>query len=104
MQTRCLGLWLCLAAALASGCTTSRDFPAPSLSCSVRLIDVGAATAERWNPTAGENNLAVRTVASKPSNVLVLSGGGMNGAYPAGLLKGWTESGTRPRFDVVTGI
>ena len=28
----------------------------------------------------------------------------MNGAFPAGLLKGWSESGTRPRFDVVTGI
>jgi len=28
----------------------------------------------------------------------------MNGAYIAGVLKGWTSSGTRPRFDVVTGI
>jgi predicted acylesterase/phospholipase RssA len=36
--------------------------------------------------------------------VLVLSGGGMNGAYSAGVLKGWTASGARPRFDVVTGI
>jgi hypothetical protein len=36
--------------------------------------------------------------------VLVLSGGGMNGAYTAGVLKGWTASGARPRFDVVTGI
>ena len=42
--------------------------------------------------------------ASKLDNVLVLSGGGMNGAFPAGLLKGWTEAGTRPQFDVVTGI
>lgn len=37
-------------------------------------------------------------------NVLVLSGGGSYGAYPAGVLYGWTKSGTRPRFDVVTGI
>jgi len=28
----------------------------------------------------------------------------MNGAFPAGLLKGWSESGNRPQFDVVTGI
>ncbi len=28
----------------------------------------------------------------------------MNGAYPAGVLKGWTESGARPQFDVVTGV
>ena len=37
-------------------------------------------------------------------NALVLSGGGAYGAYSAGVLCGWTESGTRPRFDVVTGI
>jgi predicted acylesterase/phospholipase RssA len=35
---------------------------------------------------------------------LVLSGGGENGAYAAGLLNGWSEAGTRPRFGVVTGI
>lgn len=37
-------------------------------------------------------------------NVLVLSGGGADGAYAAGLLAGWRESGTRPQFDVITGI
>jgi len=36
--------------------------------------------------------------------VLVLSGGGSNGAFGAGVLKGWSESGTRPKFDIVTGI
>jgi hypothetical protein len=36
--------------------------------------------------------------------ILALSGGGENGAYGAGLLCGWTEAGTRPQFDVVTGI
>ncbi len=38
-------------------------------------------------------------------NVLFLSGGGSRGAFGAGFLAGWTESGTRPDdFDVVTGI
>src|SRR5262249_20519263 len=37
-------------------------------------------------------------------NILVLSGGGAYGAYSAGVLAGWTESGTRPNFDVVTGV
>ncbi|MEE8310636.1 MAG: patatin-like phospholipase family protein [Candidatus Binatia bacterium] len=37
-------------------------------------------------------------------DVLALSGGGPDGAFGAGLLKGWTESGTRPQFRVVTGI
>ena len=37
-------------------------------------------------------------------NVLAISGGGDNGAYGAGLLQGWSELGTRPEFNVVTGI
>jgi hypothetical protein len=37
-------------------------------------------------------------------NVLSLSGGGQNGAFGAGLLKGWRDSGRRPVFDVVGGV
>ena len=37
-------------------------------------------------------------------NYLALSGGGDDGVFAAGLLAGWTESGRRPRFEVVTGI
>ncbi len=37
-------------------------------------------------------------------NILALSGGGPDGAYGAGVLNGWTETGQRPQFDVVTGI
>jgi len=40
----------------------------------------------------------------KEANVLVISGGGANGAYAAGILCGWTEAGTRPDFDIVTGV
>ncbi|MGL6095913.1 MAG: patatin-like phospholipase family protein [Fimbriiglobus sp.] len=40
----------------------------------------------------------------KPLNVLALSGGGQYGAFVAGTLCGWTDKGTRPEFDVVTGI
>lgn len=35
---------------------------------------------------------------------LSLSGGGANGAFGAGLLKGWSEIGDRPEFLLVTGI
>lgn len=34
---------------------------------------------------------------------LAISGGGSDGAYGAGVLTGWTQSGTRPDFAVVTG-
>jgi predicted acylesterase/phospholipase RssA len=37
-------------------------------------------------------------------HALVLSGGGSNGAFGAGILNGWSEAGTRPDFKVVTGI
>jgi predicted acylesterase/phospholipase RssA len=37
-------------------------------------------------------------------NILVLSGGGADGAFGAGVLVGWSETGLRPRFDVVTGV
>ena len=43
-------------------------------------------------------------VAVPKKNILVLSGGGAYGAFCTGILAGWTESGTRPEFDVVTGI
>jgi predicted acylesterase/phospholipase RssA len=37
-------------------------------------------------------------------NILALSGGGEHGAFGAGLLIGWSETGQRPTFDIVTGI
>ena len=40
----------------------------------------------------------------QPISMLALSGGGEHGAYGAGLLCGWSESGHRPTFDIVTGV
>ncbi|MBP7056687.1 MAG: patatin-like phospholipase family protein [Candidatus Omnitrophica bacterium] len=37
-------------------------------------------------------------------NILVISGGGANGAYSAGVLCGWSDTGKRPQFDIVTGV
>ncbi len=43
--------------------------------------------------------------ATQPSrSILCLSGGGSSGAYAVGVLVGWSQSGDRPTFDVVTGI
>jgi len=41
---------------------------------------------------------------SVPFNILTLSGGGTRGAFGAGLLSGWTDSGDMPEFDIVTGV
>ena len=57
---------------------------------------------------AGDDAGAFRTLldgasaASRPW--IVLSGGGENGAFAAGLLNGWSEAGTRPDFGVITGV
>jgi len=41
----------------------------------------------------------------QPRNILVLSGGGADGAFGCGVLNGWRSApGGRPQFDVVTGV
>lgn len=37
-------------------------------------------------------------------SVAAFSAGGADGAYGAGVLVGWSQSGKRPKFDVVTGV
>ena len=57
--------------------------------------EMAALRAEGKNPTLA--NLP-------PAYYLAVSGGGDNGAFGAGLLNGWSETGTRPEFRMVTGI
>jgi predicted patatin/cPLA2 family phospholipase len=79
----------------------------------------GAVPLERWDPTFKNTferhlieGLQIRLrehrkkAPGKPIMLrgLALSGGGSHGAYGAGVLIGWTDAGTRPEFDVVTGI
>jgi predicted acylesterase/phospholipase RssA len=39
-----------------------------------------------------------------PAFFLAVSGGSDNGAFGAGLINGWTTTGTRPQFSIVTGV
>ena len=67
----------------------------------------GSAGIEREFIAAGERILRARppgTTAIPPIDLLAVSGGGENGAFGAGLLCGWTAQGTRPVFELVTGI
>jgi predicted acylesterase/phospholipase RssA len=57
---------------------------------------------ERSSVTAAEQLRAAR--AGKPLTILALSGGGTGGAFGAGAVAGLTRAGTRPAFDVVTGV
>jgi predicted acylesterase/phospholipase RssA len=59
-----------------------------------------AAATERYRRSRG-----VARAADLPQlDLLAVSGGGEDGAFGAGLLNGWTAHGTRPVFELVTGV
>jgi hypothetical protein len=43
-------------------------------------------------------------IVDRPHHYLLVSGDGGDGAFGAGLLVGWTSTGRRPEFQIVTGI
>ena len=91
-----------VSACVCSACTAPRRFSAPKLPPSTSLVD---ADPKPDRPEVRQPAQPAETLAPKPPrNVLAVSGGGLYGAYAAGVLKGWTASGARPEFDVVTGI
>jgi hypothetical protein len=48
--------------------------------------------------------LASPNKSSGSFDVLAISGGAFDGAYGAGVISGWTATGTRPAFAIVTGV
>ncbi len=61
----------------------------------------GIANARIWGDSASD---FARLLPTATGPWLAISGGGSDGAFGAGLLTGWSESGTRPEFSVVTGV
>ncbi len=93
----------------AAGCATTTRTAPPTVMIPPRdLIDLDNPGAySTYDPQKAIEFLQAHrrpTTGAPTKNVLALSGGGMYGAYTSGVLKGWTASGTRPTFDVVTGI
>jgi predicted acylesterase/phospholipase RssA len=103
----------------ATGCSTPQRLPAvPSASAlevgeafgPVRFLvsrETDSMAAEARSALAKEQAWLAsqgKTGELPPAYFLAISGGGDNGAYGAGFLNGWTASGTRPEFKVVTGI
>jgi predicted acylesterase/phospholipase RssA len=102
-----------------SGCSTPDRLPAVPQSASAqaeslpvpirylvsRETDSFAAEAQRafekekaWLASQGKNDPL------PPAYFLAISGGGDNGAYGSGFLNGWTATGKRPEFKLVTGV
>src|SRR5262249_30347208 len=71
--------------------------------CEYRAIDPEVLRKLEARPPTG----AGPSVSARPARqlqILALSGGGKFGAYAVGVLNGWTQSGSRPCFDIVTGV
>jgi predicted acylesterase/phospholipase RssA len=94
---------LLLACAILSGCTSIKrlSFSPAAIAQSNRTAFAAIRFSAREPPVSAA---ATTGGAGVPYTVLALSGGGPDGAYGVGLLAGWSATGRRPVFDVVTGV
>ena len=110
-------------ATLLTGCYSLEREPAVPKSGTLQATVLGLPN-ERFYPARGTDALEVEykaavqrshrflgpKVARPPGQILpqgeflAVSGGGEDGAFGAGLLCGWTEAGTRPEFELTTGV
>ena len=105
-------------ATVPAGCATPVREPAVPLDQTVHATVLGVPN-ERFFPIYGvepmqreylaaleriERTRGLGAGALPDIEMLAVSGGGENGAFGAGLLCGWSEQGSRPVFDVVTGV
>ena len=113
------GLSACLVLQ-ACGATLNSRKPLPNAGAQARAVVKGLPQIRFWadevpdNPAAALRRVTPRLprlatnaqrVRGRPVvEILALSGGGGDGAFGAGLLVGWTASGSRPEFEVVTGV
>jgi predicted acylesterase/phospholipase RssA len=97
-----------------AGCVTAPKREPVTAAVALAATFPGYENIRYWGdeaPRDVEARIAARRVlweqrADKPKtlNILAISGGGENGAFGAGILNGWTATGKRPEFEVVTGI
>ena len=85
------------ARALPLGLANARFFPDAD---SGPAIEEGTAALARERAALGIPDKAPLP----PAYFLAVSGGGDNGAFGSGLLNGWSATGTRPEFKIVTGV
>ena len=66
------------------------------------IYSVGPLPIDDWR--LAQHEKLAQKLGRGPKQILVISGGGARGAFGAGILTGWSQSGKRPEFDVVTGV
>lgn len=96
---------------LAVGCAPKRNPVPVELQPSAKIIDYdvirfyGDSTPENMDALRKEWAEQGKLLPSEePLAFLSLSGGGADGAFGAGFLNGWSSTGNRPEFNVVTGV
>jgi predicted acylesterase/phospholipase RssA len=98
---------LALSAALLGACASDPRTPFTE-SDEMTAVAIGAPNIRYWADATASTirGVARHAVVQKgrPFVYLALSGGGGNGAFGAGVLNGWSESGTRPQFTIVSGV
>ncbi len=114
----CNTLMVCWLAAGLSGCATSQRAAVP-LQLADKVEVAGLGRVRVWGDAEIPNVARFAAVRRKQiaekrpallkrrrvtMNYLALSGGGSDGAFGAGFLNGWTAAGTRPEFEVVSGV
>ncbi|MCL1093453.1 patatin-like phospholipase family protein [Shewanella kaireitica] len=96
-----------------AGCNTVPDHNSAPESLAYELKPMGVSNIRSWGNQAEfsydyletlQDNYLARHEKPTKLQVLALSGGGANGAFGAGILTAWTKTGTRPEFDMVTGV
>lgn len=102
------GVFLVLAGVGIFGCSTFPSGDPPPLPDTSSLVRTSYQPAE---PTADKElsdsvsrPAVVPPVGLRPQQILAVSGGVAGVPFTAGVLFGWTKTGTRPTFDQVTGI
>jgi len=112
---------LAVVSSIAAGCSIPPRGPAVPSSDTVRALPLGIANARFYadddpGPMLAEAARALEREQAAlrasgrpakpmpPASFLAVSGGSDNGAFGAGLINGWTATGTRPEFRIVTGI
>jgi len=123
VTARRIALLIALAVGLGAvaGCAVPARGPAVPPADTVRALPLGVPNARFFAdgdpaPMIAEAALALQreqailrdrgqpTAPMPPASFLAISGGADNGAFGAGFINGWTTTGTRPQFRIVTGV
>jgi predicted acylesterase/phospholipase RssA len=102
-----------LAAASLTACGALPERPQVSADAQAGAVVPGFENARLWedDPAGAWNGWRARAAAQRARagrtgrlEMLAISSGADKGAFTAGYLGGWSEAGTRPQFDIVSGV